>query len=81
MLGGVVARYLDGIDGSPINEIRAMILEGLPTAMKLTDASLATLEKLSQEVIGVYFEWLQSPVSVPPWLCFGFLCTKKTFPC
>ncbi len=62
------------------NEIRAMIIEGLPTAAKLTDAGLATLEKLSQEVIGVYFERLQSPVLRAALAVLWLSLHKENFP-
>ena len=80
MLGRVVVRYLDGIDGSPVKEIRSMITEGLPTDVELTDASLATLKKLSQEVIGVFFERLQSPVLRAALAVLWLSLHKENFP-
>ena len=62
MLGSVVLRYLEGTDGSPVNDIRMLIAEGLSSDPMLTDASLATLKMLSQEVVGVFFERFHAPV-------------------
>ena len=46
----------------------------------LTDASLATLKKLSQEVIGVFFEWLQSPVLRAALAVLWLSLHKENFP-
>ncbi len=62
MLGSVVIRYLEGTDGLPVNDIRMLLAEGLSSDPMLTDASLATLKMLSQEVVGVFFERFHAPV-------------------
>ncbi len=57
-----------------------MITEGLPAVLELTDA-LATLEKLSQEVIGVFYERLQSPVlRAAPLAVLWLSLHKENFP-
>ncbi len=62
MLGSVVVRYLEGTDGSPVDDIWMLLAEGLSSDPKLTGASLSTLKMLSQEVVGVFFERFHAPV-------------------
>ena len=80
MLGKVVLRYLEEVDGPIVNALRKLLHETLGDERQLTDSSVATLRAICQEVGCDFHEGLCIPVCCTAISVLWMALHKEKFP-